>query len=488
MKKLIFFLSLLLFSFRVNAMEYYSNYGEFSDYQKDVVVKDDLTLVEKTKMYQLYKENISYEYLENSLFKETGNTKVEKTNWVDDISLLEKDKEVEKCYEYSYNPIKEYNYIVFTNASDETFKISKLEFYDNKTNKVYYTHENVILNPNDVFHLDLDKKYSLDDTNLRINIVGYNSSRHIKTKIYLAIDYDIFDYGNYLTTLEGYDNVDYKIDDFRKYKNIFDTTKTINDCFNKLRTNISEYNTKYRNIINLKEHEIINKEYIDEYAKKDTDIYKIDSSKYIYLYRYKKRDKVIISDDIVINSNDKNLKDFILYSSINIDDIKIIDNIDYTKNGTYEVKYILPFKEVIKEVLVDIKDNEEELENIKDLKEEKLEVINTNNDLNNSINNDLNDKEETIKEIAEELMNSSYIIDKKNLEIKEVILEEEKNNNEIKEELNACKVEKKKLEEQKIELKDEKEIKEQSMIYMYILLLLIIVLYAIKRRLLKKNS
>ena len=73
------------------------------------------------------------------------------------------------------------------------------------------------------------------------------------------------------------------------------------------------------------------------------------------LYNYYKRDKVKISDK-QITSSKYDLKDLVTYSTV--EDFTVEDNIDYSVNGTYPVKFIFADDfVVVKEVNVNIKNN-----------------------------------------------------------------------------------------------------------------------------------
>ena len=80
------------------------------------------------------------------------------------------------------------------------------------------------------------------------------------------------------------------------------------------------------------------------------------------LYDYYIRDKVKISDK-KITSAKTTLKDLVTYSTIDLDNLRIEGDVDYTTNGTYHVKYI--FKDdfiVDKDVVINIAKNDRVVE------------------------------------------------------------------------------------------------------------------------------
>ena len=80
------------------------------------------------------------------------------------------------------------------------------------------------------------------------------------------------------------------------------------------------------------------------------------------LYNYYIRDKVKISDK-KITSDKTTLKELVTYSTIDLDNLRIEGNVDYTKNGTYQVKYIFNDDFVVdKEVVINISKNDKVIE------------------------------------------------------------------------------------------------------------------------------
>jgi len=83
---------------------------------------------------------------------------------------------------------------------------------------------------------------------------------------------------------------------------------------------------------------------------------------YKTLYDYYIRDKVKISDK-KITSSKTSLKELITFSTINLDNLRIEGNVDYTKNGTYHVKYIFNDDFIVdKDVVINIAKNDKVVE------------------------------------------------------------------------------------------------------------------------------
>ena len=168
-------------------------------------------------------------------------------------------------------------------------------------------------------------------------------------------------------------------------------------------------------------------------------------------------------DEIIIDKKDINLKDYITFSSIPKEEIKITSNIDLNLNGTYKVNYILPFKTVVKDAIVDLKEN-------------YISLINKQNDY--------------IKYLKDEADKSVYKVDKKNQEIKEILISSSKEKNEINEKYISCQIELKNLKDVKENFKVETK-KETNNFWDLVIILLTIffimtIIVEIKRK--KKSS
>jgi len=79
---------------------------------------------------------------------------------------------------------------------------------------------------------------------------------------------------------------------------------------------------------------------------------------YKTLYNYYIRDKVKISDK-KITTNNITLKELVTSSTIDLDNIKIEGEVDYTKNGTYHIKYIFRDDFIVeKDIVINIAKND----------------------------------------------------------------------------------------------------------------------------------
>lgn len=463
MKKILFLVSMLLFSVKVNAATYYSNYGEYSEFSPEKKEQTELIEVEKVPFYELYKENIEYVYLEDSDYEETGNSKTIITEWVDDIELLDQTKNIEKLYLYSFEEAKNYKYMVIENTTNRMISIDYLTIYDKIEDRYIDEAPILILYPNDKYVVNIAEN-NLIRLEIDISMSGYDkSNENISFNISAYLEHPSIANGELLKHVEGdNNNASILINDFSNYKVYGNHNLIPVDAIhesNKELIGLGDPYIMYRNVYDLYEYKIINKEYTNQYSLTDLDDLKIDTTRIKYMYRYRTRDKVTISDNLIINSVDDKLTDFIEESSV--DDIEITSDINYSINGLYKINFILPYKTITKDVVVDIKDNYVNLIN------KQVEYINV--------------LENTTKE-------STYLTNKKNQEIKEVIVEEETKVLDLNEKLNNCYKEVKDLKKQKENIKEEKKMKEQSFSYVYILIIFIVLLIAYRVNELKKNS
>ena len=119
------------------------------------------------------------------------------------------------------------------------------------------------------------------------------------------------------------------------------------------------------------------RKYVDGYFK-IKDGYEKDEENYVYYYRYRNRDKLMINDYIEISEKNKKIDDYIQSTTdYNIDGV-----IDYTKNGLYDIKVKTYFITKDVKVLININSNNLEDSNKND-GDSKLED-NKNNQNNNS--------------------------------------------------------------------------------------------------------
>lgn len=413
MKKVICFILLLIISLKVEAKDYYSTYSEFSEFNENYIEKSDLVDVEFKEFYHAYLEEKKVEYLETKDGILTGKTKEEYTPWTTNINEIDLTKNYETKTKYYYNKVNDkYDFLFIINPTDNNYYLEYLYGYIKDTSIMHTTKNTITKNNRITIPLGIGK---IQDLTIDMHIEKRNST-NLTLYFYLSED-NVLDFNEDLLVKKIIDDTDERIFiledlNFLDIDELFLENESISttDSFN---GRIVKEEKSYRNHLIYYEQEITIRNYLDLYLEESED-YKLDYEDKKILYRFRTRDKVTIEDEIIIDKKEINLKDFVIFSSIPEEQIKITSNIDLNLNGSYKLNYILPFKTVSKDALVDIKDN-------------YINLINKQN--------------EYIKYLKEETDKTSYKVDKKNQEIKEILILNNKEKNEINEKYTSCKIE-----------------------------------------------
>ena len=368
MKKVLF-IFLLLLSAKVKAVTFYSNYNEFSDYSSEYIEKDELTNVEVL-------ENKKY-YINKKVFDDNGEYISEEYDTYESEILLEKPKEKENrvitTHDNSYYlNVPQARYIKLTDTKDMTFKDIDL-YIDGK----YFFHQfrcddcffgsYVHLSENNYYWIDLEENRNPSDLSVYFLLNGKSMD--------IGFNIEFIDENNEVLYKDRIDIRVMHTDELYATtydENKLDRSKLVKSTQNDNIDQIYVEDIKYSYV------DKIYKKYnlIKEYVNYETDNYDIDK-----LYRYQKRNKIDIVDNIVITSKNYSLKDYIKATTKYV----VTDNIDVTKNGIYSLIIDFDGKEIKRKVTVDIKENNKDL----------------TNELN-SLRNEINEKENEIKTILEE--------------------------------------------------------------------------------------
>ncbi len=442
MKKILWLIFLLVIGSKVEASEvYYSNYSDFSSYQEEEVVASDIVDVAVEERYLWYKKNevIGDYKLYNQEDKFSDECYLTNySNWqeekVDNVGYVYEER---NKYEYTKAEAIRYIHLYNLQGSYGAFRITELMVKVNGKEIDYdYTCDGCLAGFDDYIHngiyeenmsyidnggsliIDLGKEYPLNQIETIFYIFDLGPSDKKYTIGYSKDKTDIFVAQGYLLRFADY-----------HWSNAKKEVKKITD-FN---IDISEWTTKeisyeeenHSNIVDVKvtkqyryqekwckviEEE---KEYYNEYSNTAIYdyIYKDEASKKNF-YRYRLRDKLEIN---IHDITDKNfdLNDFIVFST---DKVNIQNNIDWQKNGNYEVKFILNDIVVTKDVKLNILENtifdlEQE---IADLKEEII-----------SLEDYLHDKEQEYEAKINELNEKLDNCQKENSCLKETLKQKE---------------------------------------------------------------
>ncbi len=430
MKKL--FLTILLFVcfINVSAKDYYSSYSTYSDWSTNEVEQSDTVLVEKSIKYKYYHEDIEGNYyLEDE--NDSKYTLKDETNYYytdyTDYSKIEpeprKNRVIESIEGYEYREALKGRYVMLNDiySIENRLYINEIKVLDSSNNEInyniilcrgcsnYFTNfvHNGIIDENNFYienggmlYLELDKEYRFDEITIKVyeydnspNFEAYIISFGTLTDQYLRHEH----YSEYIPNIHlkeenyNYTNMSQNL----KWK---DPVISVGPLDSNIRARVTKiplyrYKDKYIYYYNS------NKIYSD-YLDKPTTYYNKQSEDSIYLYRYKKRDKISIQDNIVITNKNESLDNF--YESTV--PVKIEGTINMNKNGVYHVSFITSFKTIEKDITVNIESNV-----IKEEYEKALEEKNESDTKYDNLVSEYNDKIKTIEE-----MESKLKIDKDN--------------------------------------------------------------------------
>lgn len=436
MKKL--FLGLILFLSNVSlirAETFYSSYSDYSAYTDQAITASDTVSVKKERRYKWYKDNKilgdyhplasvvpDYPEVDTEDYYET-----KFSDWSKENPGFKYYRVVETRNIYEYKDPLPIRYIHFFNlhGSAEYLYLSELEIYasgqkidyssDYDANFITKLKNNVFDGDNKIdsksqFTIDLNDYYNVKDIVIKLYL--YDTT---KEKIYINLKFtNESDFNSYIFAVVSYvhrlNNSDlnsllpiiYQDGNFGYRTPQYGEVKYSLEYPEKIAGRVINEVTQYRYKDTLFRYYKINRDYLVDYYKDNPGDYTKDSEQYKDYYCYKKRDKVVIDDNLLFTDYERKVEDLVLETTNN--NIKIDTNLDINKNGQYKVKFILPFMTIEKVVKVDILQNEINATNEKLLAIEKQ--------LKAEKNNLIKSKEELLK-LNQELESSNEIDEEK---------------------------------------------------------------------------
>lgn len=383
MKKIMYVLSILLlcdFS-GVRALEnsiYYSNYGEWSEYSKDNYSKTELMDVEVERRYKWFKSKERGEYLNyDEGIKKYDNLNKDNykysdySDWQESSPEKITDRVIETKIKYFVKRIKPIKtlYIVSGDFKTDEVDLNQIDIF-NDGKKVSFkstcgdcSEKYKLKNKSGVLMLELDNFYYFDNLKIIVKSPNIKNINSINFWVTAPKENSNEEALFYRYTFEGSSNnsIDISIYDFSKVKLIYEDGVYYDELPFLRKDDYKEELVSYRYKDKLYYFYSCDKEYIDGYFKEKNG-YDKDINNFLDYYRYRNRDKIEFSKYIEINKNDEYLDNFIT-STV---DYEVEGNIDYTKNGLYNVKVKTYFLTKDISVLINIKENE------KNSKDEKL--------------------------------------------------------------------------------------------------------------------
>jgi hypothetical protein len=418
MKKLIILFALLI-NINIYALPttYYTEYGDYNEFQEEEVKYNELTKVNVERRYKYYNDlkeyggyytedsnDLNYPYIDYNDYQMAPFSTWSYTKADDAKNRIFDEKTI-----YEYADMKEVRYIHLYNLSGSygAFRISEIDvhingveipftatcnncniyFYDFINNGKVDENMSVIYNGGS-FTIDLGNYYKLDniDFDLYLYDIGYDAKVY---SIAMTRDSGLNDIIYSKATLYSYFTYDdfsdivafnYNINDMAIATAEYYPWVEVESSLEPSKTRLTRSYNLYRYQDVLYNYYKINRVYSDNYMIDVSDEFPFKGDEYKDYYQVSTRDKLTIEEPIIITSKDTLLNSFILDSSI---DVKIENNIDYTKNGLYTVTFTIDNMVINKEVTIDIPEN---------IAKEPIDETIDNNlekDIDNKYNNNL---------------------------------------------------------------------------------------------------
>lgn len=384
MKKIVLLLLLLPICIgRVFASEvYYSEYSKFSDWQEERVLSSDTTYVEEEKRYKWYqKEEVPGDY---ALYDSNGNFSddcymTDLTEWTTERPPTHESRVISSRYQYTYQISKDVRYIHLKNFSgSDVFRIAELRAYISSTEMKYkYTCEgcssnfgSVIRdgNKDDVAYIENNGELVIDIGNiypihyLRLELSLYDTGTNNKNytigfsndKENIFVEKDIsLSFTNTPGQTEDITHTIWNLNVADSDWSTFDVTYEPYIDRTQASTKVVEefaYTEKMCRVINE------DRTYIDDYYKDQPQNYPFrDEEQSKTYYRFKTRNRLELSDHLVITDKNFDLSDLVIDSTL---PFTIDGKVDLNNNGNYPITITSDSITVQKELSVQIIQNE----------------------------------------------------------------------------------------------------------------------------------
>lgn len=445
MKKLFLLFFGLTLTVNVQAKTYYSKYTEFKE--SDIKIEESDIVKTKTEdKYLIYKENkieaFYPSYMEIEDMTKTNETKIEVSDWLDEKPNELIGRNIIEKGLYEYQNMKKIKYIKINNKK---ISISELNILNGSKKIEYEIKEGIII----------ELKEEIDINDLKIELHIKNTETPYKLELYGEEFKNVYAYA-LNNSLEYIDKEYFELESPLYEEKVLSETEIKKNKFN-----IVNLVTKYKTEDLYIKYEKIEREYLEDYFLEPIEGYKLDLDTKKEFYYIRTRDKVEIKDNLIIDNYNTKLEDFII--STTVDNIKITSNMNYHKNGEYDINFILPFKTVKEKLKVNILENYTkalQVQNnyLKQLEIENNKLIISNNKLNTEIKEILQNKDKSINEVNNKIIECRY-------------------------ELQELKSNKQELGE---ELIDEKDYK--ILIIIPIILILLLILFFLRKKSIQNNN
>lgn len=351
MKK-IFVLIMLLPIMHVNAATYYTEYSDYLLGTDEVIEEGPLIKKEEYKVYNTYeirRKDIGYSnkelctlYDQNDYIEEETYSK---TKFNDDDKLYQG---------FAFNDMWIYR-MSLKSVKNTNLSLKEIIVKD-KDNKLDYTISSSISNIDNLKDGDegtgitLARNASLlllfDDYLVNDLTIEFVANQMVKSDLTMTMKTSETASQLFATLHFNADIIEFKSDEeIKKIKEVigeFDNETVLGTYYKKV-------DKKYLCYEN--ERVVLN-----NYVKDGDNIIEGD---YKIIYDYQKRDYITLSDKEI--TKDSKLEDLVIETSFDLEDLHIEHNIDYSKSGSYEIKYVFPTGTITHDIdYVYVEDKKEE--------------------------------------------------------------------------------------------------------------------------------
>ena len=390
----------------VSAATFYSN--EKISYTK---TKPERKEFEEEKRFRFYKEEEIYSddyYIEGENDKkypyQSGEfIQTEFGDWSKEIPKEKKGRVIKTKEMYEYSKIKPIRYLKFDHiqGSKDALRFLEIKIYQEEKQINYQIKCEKCINKEKVNDNDFEKGYMPinNQESFTLDLNHEYDLEELKIEVYLT---DL--YGTDTSTFQ-INALDNNANNLNNYIDVFMESNMYNKKDSGYRFNIDL--KEYIKSLYYEDKKIIKEEKIEDdsyklvdtytlYAYQDIKFkyyrlekfyldgyhvqkegYKKDESDYKIYYKVKNRERIVFKDNYVIKKRDYNLYDLIEESSIDLKKIKIIDPIKLEQNGLYKITFQYQDFIIHRYVTLDLPEMMESVSILKRSTVEKVEKIST---------------------------------------------------------------------------------------------------------------
>lgn len=420
---------------------YYSDYSEFSPFTPNEILADDITNVVSEERFLWYKEenslgdyklyNLEEQFSNDCYYSDYSNWS---NNKIDNVGYVYEER---TKYNYTIADGVRYIHLYDLQGSYGAFRMTELiiniagrpinyqytcngcwEDFDKYINNGIYDENKSYIDNGGSIIIDLGKTYPIHQIETifyifdlgpsdKLYTIGYSKD---KKNIYLSQSFKLKFADEYWKNAKKIRLSIFDLD-------ISQNDWTSNEIAYELRTDDfvmgSQSSLEYRYKEKWCRTSTINKEYYEDYSKEPVLDYvnKDENSKTLF-YSYQTRDKLEL-DIHEITENNFDLNNFVVFAT---DQVFVEDNINWNKNGYYDIKFILNDLVVEKEIYLNLDDN-----TIRDLTDEVNSLKEQLEDLKNKFEENKTNYEEIIADLNDKIHNCNF----NNECLNKVILEKE---------------------------------------------------------------